>query len=70
MGSFGSLSLRVFFLLYEQMDYAGLGSLITVAAAALALVIKQLEQSRCKKINCCCVACDREVGEDLEVVVP
>eukprot|EP01051_Picozoa_sp_SAG22_P015670 SAG22_NODE_2082_length_3036_cov_40.046646_7_plen_32_part_01 len=28
-------------------EYAGLGGLITIVAAALALVIKQLEQSRC-----------------------
>eukprot|EP01051_Picozoa_sp_SAG22_P001582 SAG22_NODE_63_length_23302_cov_17.506551_14_plen_59_part_00 len=40
-------------------EYAGLGGLITIVAAALALVIKQLEQSRCSKINCLCVKCDR-----------
>jgi hypothetical protein len=45
------------------MDYAGIGGLITVCAAALALIIKQVEQSRCKKINCCCFNCDREVPE-------
>eukprot|EP01051_Picozoa_sp_SAG22_P023937 SAG22_NODE_6404_length_860_cov_4.412615_2_plen_67_part_00 len=40
-------------------EYAGLGGLITIVAAALALVIKQLEQSRCSKINCLCVKCER-----------
>ena len=45
-------------------EYAGLGGLITIVAAALALVIKQLEQSRCSKINCLCVKCDRSPPED------
>eukprot|EP01051_Picozoa_sp_SAG22_P017519 SAG22_NODE_2723_length_2279_cov_760.994954_3_plen_61_part_00 len=47
-------------------EYAGLGGLITIVAAALALVIKQLEQSRCSKINCLCVKCDRSPPEDAE----
>eukprot|EP01051_Picozoa_sp_SAG22_P000233 SAG22_NODE_4_length_44774_cov_362.122149_54_plen_62_part_00 len=45
-------------------EYAGLGGLITIVSAALALVIKQLEQSRCSKINCLCVKCDRCPPED------
>ena len=43
------------------MDWLGLGTFITVCASALALVIKQVEQSRCKKIKCCCINCEREV---------
>lgn len=39
-----------------------MGGFVTVCAAALALIIKQLEASRCKKINCCCVKCDRDVA--------
>jgi hypothetical protein len=54
------------------MDWAAVGGFVTVCAAALALLIKQLEQSKCKKIKCCCFECDRElrVGEVADVVVP
>ncbi len=51
------------------MDWAGLGSFVTVCAAALALVIKQLEQSRCKKIKMCCISCDRQLA-DTELTSP
>ena len=43
------------------MDYIGLSTLITTAGAALALVIKSIQQSRCTKINCACFSCEREV---------
>lgn len=45
------------------MDWAEFGTFITVCAAALALLVKQLEQSRCSKIKCCGMECDREVPE-------
>ena len=38
-------------------------SLVTVSAAGLALIIKQLEQSRCTTINCLCFKCHRKVTE-------
>ena len=37
----------------ETKEYAALGGLITIIAAALALIIKQLEASRCTHIKCC-----------------
>ena len=47
-------------------EYVSLGALITICASALALVIKQIESSRCKTIKCCGVECDRSVPEDTE----
>ena len=34
-------------------EYVAMGGLITIIAAALALIIKQLEASRCTNIRCC-----------------
>ena len=47
-------------------EYIALGTLITVIASALALVIKQVEQSRCTHIKCCGMECDRRVVRDEE----
>ena len=41
-----------------------ISSLVTVSAAGLALIIKQLEQSRCTSINCLCFKCHRRIKED------
>ena len=56
-------------------EYAALGGLITIVAAAFALIIKQLEASRCTNIRCCGLSCDRAVppppaGEEEEAVRP
>ena len=45
-------------------EYVALGGLITICASALALVIKQVESSRCTKIRCCGLTCDRKVGKE------
>ena len=45
-----------------------ISSLVTVSAAGLALIIKQLEQSRCTSINCLCFKCQRRVKEELDDV--
>lgn len=45
-------------------EYIALGTLITVIASALALVIKQIEQSRCTHIKCCGMDCDRKPPPD------
>eukprot|EP01051_Picozoa_sp_SAG22_P021135 SAG22_NODE_4548_length_1238_cov_0.961370_1_plen_65_part_00 len=45
-------------------EYVALGGLITICASALALVIKQVESSRCTKIRCCGFTCDRKVGKE------
>jgi hypothetical protein len=47
-------------------EYLSLGSLITICASALALIIKQLEQSRCSDINCLCIKCKREIPKEPE----
>ena len=56
-------------------EYVALGGLITIIAAALALIIKQLEASRCTNIRCCGLSCDHAVpgpagGEDEEAPRP
>eukprot|EP01051_Picozoa_sp_SAG22_P015997 SAG22_NODE_2178_length_2881_cov_37.496046_3_plen_57_part_00 len=43
----------------QTEEYIALGTLITVIASALALIIKQIESSRCTHIKCCGVDCDR-----------
>ena len=45
-------------------EYIALGTLITVIASALALVIKQVEQSRCSRIKCCGIECIRQPPQD------
>ena len=52
-------------------EYAALGGLITIVSAALALIIKQVEQSRCTRVKCCGADCTRippqaEAGADAE----
>ena len=47
-------------------EYVALGGLITIIASALALVIKQIESSRCTDIDCCGVKCKRRVQEEEE----
>ena len=42
-------------------EYVALGGLITIIASALALVIKQIESSRCTVIDCCGIKCRRQV---------
>lgn len=44
----------------EVKEWIAIGGFITICASALALVIKQLEASRCSKIKMCgCIDCDR-----------
>ena len=43
------------------MDWLQLGAFISVVASSCALIIKQLENSRCTKINLCCLKCDRHI---------
>jgi hypothetical protein len=52
---------------YQYMkteEYIAIGTLISVISGSLALVIKQVEQSRCTKIKCCGLACDRTPPPD------
>lgn len=51
-------------------DWIAISSFVTVCSAALALVIKQLEQSRCSHVSCLCMKCRRVVGEDSVPVSP
>ena len=51
---------------YKNMDYVGLGMLITTIGASCSLVLKSLFQSRCVHIRCGCLECDREVLKDNE----
>jgi len=47
-------------------EYIAIGTLISVVSGSLALIIKQLEQSRCTNIKCCGLACDRTPPSDPE----
>jgi len=47
-------------------EYVALGGLITIIASAMALIIKQLESSKCTDINCLCVKCKRKVKLNTE----
>jgi len=38
-----------------------LGGFITICASAMALVIKQIESSKCENIECCGIKCKRKV---------
>ena len=48
-------------------EIIAIGGLITIIASAIALIIKQVEQSRCKTIKCCCIECDRDPPPDIIV---
>ena len=47
-------------------EYVALGGLITIIASAMALIIKQLEASKCTDINCLCIKCKRKVKLNTE----
>ena len=47
----------------ESDDWVALGGFVTICASALALVVKQLESSRCTEIDSCCIRCKRKVPE-------
>jgi len=52
-------------------EYIALGGLITICASALALVIKQIEGSRCETIDCLCIKCKRKIrGNDEDQPAP
>ena len=37
-------------------------ALVSVCSAALVSIISQIQQSRCVKINACCIQCTRDVS--------
>ena len=47
----------------ESAGWVALGGFVTICASALALVVKQLESSRCTEIDSCCIRCKRKVPE-------
>lgn len=49
-----------------MVDFVGIGMLVTTVGASLSLVLKSLFQSRCTKIDCCCVGCERSVDKNME----
>ena len=57
-GGFGN---KIFYLNNMKVEqWIAIGGFVTICASALALVIKQLEASRCSKIKMCgCIDCDR-----------
>ena len=49
----------------ETEEYVALGGLITIIASSLALVIKQIESSRCTDIDCCGSTCKTSAAANL-----
>lgn len=44
-----------------ESEWIAIGGFVTICASALALVIKQVESSKCTDINTPCCACKRKV---------
>lgn len=47
-------------------EWIALGGFVTICASALALVIKQLESSKCTEIDACCLKCKRRVPDTVD----
>jgi len=47
-------------------EWVALGGFISIVASSCALIIRQIEQSRCSHIRLCgkCIDCDRKVIEN------
>ena len=46
-----------------ESEWIAIGGFVTICASALALVIKQVESSKCTDINTPCCACKRKVPD-------
>lgn len=44
------------------MDFVGLGGFITIVGTTVVLIIKTIQMSRCTRIDCCCMGCDRDLS--------
>ena len=46
-------------------EWVALGGFVSIVASSCALIIRQIEQSRCSHIRMCgCIDCDRKVIEE------
>jgi len=43
----------------ERYTLADVGILITTISGAVVLILGALQKSKCSKIDCCCLKCDR-----------
>lgn len=50
----------------SENEWVALGGFVTICASALALVIKQVESSRCTDIDCGCMSCRRKVPVNVD----
>ena len=48
-----------------ESEWIAIGGFVTICASALALVIKQVESSKCTDINTPCCGCKRKVDSKL-----
>ena len=48
----------------KESEWVAVDGFITICASALALIIKQVEASKCTEINCGCCRCKRKVDEN------
>ena len=46
-----------------ESEWIAIGGFVTICASALALVIKQVESSKCTDISSPCCACKRKVPD-------
>jgi len=44
-----------------MVDFASLGVFISIVGSTIAGLIHTIQNSRCTKINACCISCDRDV---------
>jgi hypothetical protein len=51
-------------------EYAAAATFISVLGTTVAMLIHAIQDSRCTKINACCVSCDRDVRDGPPAVSP
>ena len=47
-------------------ELTSISLLITTCAAAIVAIITAVQNSRCTKINMCCITCDRSLTEETD----
>lgn len=43
------------------MELTSLGVFVSICASSLVALIHSIQNSRCTKINACCISCDRDI---------
>ena len=48
------------------VDLTGIAALVTICSTACVSILHAIQDSRCTKINLCCLECDRNVPDVIE----